>query len=326
MRYATSFSNIRINGTGRLYAALFGAGNIGQEIGELDGLTDNISPSIEKIKSNRVAGGLTIGQVTNETEAQLSFGARELTEFNLRLAYQAAAPDTSSQAAGSFSALAVAIAAGIFVNVGFDNCFVTKLSLGTVTGGPFTIGETVTQATSGATGVVGWVGTGFIEVIGGSGTFVSGQAITGGTSTASAPVSSVVKTKDMIVCDAATPTTRYTYGVDYTCDADYGLIAGVSGGAISGGSAYVWGSYGAAAKSTLYPMSAPSQELTLTFVSDASDNGPRQRITYFRTVPLLSGDRSQIGSGEATIPVQCTVMADTARPVGKQFMSIELFG
>jgi len=62
----------------------------------------------------------------------------------------------------------------------------TKLSHGTVTDGPFQVGEDITGGTSAATGEVTQVESGYLMVKAVSGAFEDGETITGGTSSASA--------------------------------------------------------------------------------------------------------------------------------------------
>ena len=60
-----------------------------------------------------------------------------------------------------------------------------RLYLGTVTGGPYQVGEAISQATSLATAVVAAVGTGYIDINTiANGTFDATHTVTGGTSTA----------------------------------------------------------------------------------------------------------------------------------------------
>jgi len=322
MPIASNASNIRINGTGRLYVADVGSANIGIEVGEMDGLSDNISTAEgEKIYSNRQAGKLVIGIADGETEGSVTFGMREASIENLEMAYAADPADVTSQLAGSIDAVSVDMVEKQYVDVGKTSCFVTKIGIGTVTGGPFVAGEAVAQGS--VTGEIAWVGSGFLELIKVVGTFLSGVAVVGGTSTASASVSTVEKKVDMVVCNLATPTIRYALETDYRVDADYGFIMKMPDSTI-GASAFISCDYEALSKQTIYPMSNAGVEKKLTFVTDANDRGPRQKITYFRAAPKISGDSQKIGEGEQVIPMVCTLLADTSRPAGQQFMAIEL--
>ncbi|MFA6135718.1 MAG: hypothetical protein WC869_17055 [Phycisphaerae bacterium] len=324
MPIASNASNIRINGTGRLYISDVGSANIGLEIGEMDGLSDNISQAEgEKIYSNRQAGKLVIGIADGETEGSVTFGMRESSIENMEIAYAADPADVTSQLAGALDAVEKALVLKQYIDVGKASCFVTKIGLGAVTNGPFVAGDAVIQGA--VTADVAWVGDGFLELINVNGTFLSGVNVVraGVAPQPTAAVSTVEKKVDMVVCNLAIPTIRYALETDYRVDADYGFIMKMPESTI-GATAFISCDHAALSKQTIYPMSNAGVEKKLTFVSDANDRGPRMRITYFRAVPKISGDSQKIGSGEQVLPMVCTLMADTSRPVGQQFYSIEL--
>lgn len=320
---ASNAENIRFNGTGRLYVADVGSARVGMEIGEIDGLSDNYSTSEDKIKSNRTAARATLMAVKNETEVSLSFGMREQSIENLQLAYSAEPANVTSQLAGSLDAQAVAVVAKEYADLGKINCYLTKLGHGAVTDGPFEVGETVSGDDSSATGKIAWVGAGFVELIEVSGSFVSGETITGSVSLASADISSVERLKDYVVTDAATPTTRYEQGEDYRVDADYGYLMKLPDGAM-GATVYVSCQHDAAAKQTLHALSAGDVEKKLVFVTDADDLGPQMRFTYWRVKLSMNGDNQKIGDGESVLSMTGTVMADTTKPTGEQYVKIEV--
>lgn len=323
MPLASSSDNIRFNGTGRLYMADVGSAGVGMEIGEVDGLSDSYATSEDKIKSNRTAARATLKTVKNETEVGMSFGMREQSIENLQLAYSADPANDTSQLAAALEAVQVALVAKEYSDLGKVNCFSTKLGHGAAVGGPFEFGETVSGGSGAATGEIGWVGDGFIELINVSGTFVSGETITGSVSLATAPLSSVEHLKDFIVCDAAVPAVRYVEGVDYRVDADYGFLMKLPDGAI-GDSAFVWCDHEAKTLQTLHAMSAGDVEKKMTFVSDADDLGPQMRYTYHRVKLTLNGDNQKIGDGESILSMTGTVMADSTKPTGQQYVKIEV--
>ncbi len=61
-----------------------------------------------------------------------------------------------------------------------------QLNHGSVTGGPYQVGETITGGTSGETAVVKEVGSGYLLIAAQSGTFTASETLTGGTSGATA--------------------------------------------------------------------------------------------------------------------------------------------
>lgn len=320
---ASNSDNIRFNGTGRMYVADVGAAGVGMEIGEIDGLSDNYSTSEDKIKSNRTAARATLKTVKNETEVSLSFGMREQSMENLELAYSADPANDTSQLASFLDAVTVTMTAKEYSDLGKVDCFIHKLGHGSVTGGPFVVGETVTGGTSSATGQVAWVGADYVELVDVSGTFSSGETISGGTSSASATLSSVENLEDYVVCDAATPTVRYELGTDYRVDADYGYLMKLPDGSI-GATAYVSCDHAAATLQTIHAMSAGDVEKKVTFVTDAGDLGPRTRYTYHKVKMTLNGDNQKIGDGESVLPMTGTVMADTTKPTGQEYVKIEV--
>jgi hypothetical protein len=279
-RYASDFGNIRINGTGRLYANDVGAAGPGEEIGEIDTLTDNISSTYENVTTNRKAGKAIIGSYLTEKTATLNFGAKEMTNTVLQMAYQAAAATSAAQTAGNLVGQEVTFTAiGKFVDLGKLNCFATLVVLSGITG-VFDLGETVTGGTSSASGKVAWIGEGYVELVNVSGTFAAGETVTGGTSAATATVYSAEKVEDMVVTDnATTPTKRYALGTDYVVDAENGFIAKASGSTIPGLTAFVSCGHDSATIETMHGLSDTQIQKKLTFVSDKNDKGPRFRIT-----------------------------------------------
>jgi hypothetical protein len=323
MPIASNSDNIRFNGTGRLYVATVGASGVGMEIGEIDGLSDSMETTTDKIKSNRTAARATLKEVETERTMSLSFGMREQSIENLQLALAADTPNVTSQTAGTIDGVALTMTAKEYNDLGKVNCFITKIGHGTVTGGPFVIGTTVTGGDSNATGDIAWVGSGYLELVNVSGTFVSGETLTA--TTVSATSSSVETLADVVLCDAASPTTRYTLGTDYRVDSDYGFIMKMPSPGTIGATAYVWCDYLAASKSTMHALSAASTEKKLTFVTDADDLGPQMRFTYHKVKLTLNGDRQLIGDGESILPMTGTVLADSTKPTGQQYMQTEVF-
>jgi len=324
MPIASNSDNIRFNGTGRMYVAAVGAAGVGFEVGEIDGLAESVSSSADKIKSNRTAARATLKEVPKEREMTLKFGMREQALRNLELYLSANTASASAQTAGYLEDSAITMTSGEYANVGKLDCFLTKVSHGTVTSGPFTMGDTVTGGTSSATGKVGWVGSGFLELINVSGTFVAGETIT--SSAKSATVSAVEVIEDMIVCDAASATARYVQGTDYRLDVAYGYIMKLPSPGTIGATAYVSCDYGALDIRTVHALSASAIEKKITFVSDQDDIGPRMRITYWKVNLLMDGDRQQIGEGEAPMKMTGTVLVDSTQPTGQQISKTEMIG
>lgn len=320
MALASNVNNIRYNGTGRAYVADVGSLHPGIDLGELENLAFNCKVSTEKLKSTRNAARATILEVETEREASLSFGLREQSEENMKIALLGSAVNTSNQAAGSVDAVSKTWLSDSFIELGHLNVYCTKLSHGTVTSGPFAVGDTVTGGTSSATGKVAYVGSGYVEVANGSGTFVPGETIT--SSGKSAVLSGVEKQEDVIITSSA-GTTRRVNGTDYSIDPDYGYVRKLSGGALVDADKVSY-DYEPVDRKYIWGLSAGSVTKKFTFVSDKDDQGPRQRWTFHKVQINLNGDINLIAEKNATLSITGSVLADTTQPSGQEYYKVEM--
>jgi hypothetical protein len=316
---ASSPNNIRFNGTGRAYVGEV-AGTSFNDLGELETLSYQASTSSTKLKSTRNAARATILEVPNETEASLSFGMREMTEENLKMALLGSAINTDNQSASHVYQTTKTWAADLYLDLGYLNVFSTKVSHGTVTSGPFAVGDTVTGGTSSATGKVAYVGSGFIELVNVSGTLVAGETIS--SSAKSATVNGVETLEDVVITDSA-GTTRRVQGTAYTLDPDYGYIRKLSTGSLADTDKVSF-DYEAVTRKYIYGLSAGSVTKKLIFVADKDDQGPRQRWTFHKVQINLNGDFPLIGEGAQILQATGTVLADTTQPSGQEYYKLEI--
>ena len=319
----TDADNIRYNGTGRVYVGDVGGSSF-MDLGELDGFSFNVSVSKDQLKTTRSADRATILEAESEREASLSFGLQEQTEQNLKMALLGGSISSDDQGAGTVEDNSTALVSDEYVDLGKIDVFVTKLT-GTITG-TIECGETVTGATSGATGKIAWTESGLAELISVSGTFQTGEkAEVDGSNYIT--ISGIEEAKDVVVCDAAvgsgTPTTRYDLGTDYSLDPHYGYLRMLSSGSISS-PAYVSFDYEAVTKNYFHAMSASSVQKKVIMVTDKDDNGLRQRITFHKVNINMNGDWSMIGDGPATIPLEGTVVKDTSQAFGQEYFKLEI--
>lgn len=314
---SSSADNIRFNGTGRCYMADVGS-NAWEDVGELESINFNMSVSTEKIKSTRTAAKATLLERETEREATLSMGLREHTTHNLALALLGSEWSDANQLAGGVDLAALTFAEDKYMELGKYDVFLTKISHGAVTAGPFVIGSTVTMGA--ITAKVVWVGSGFIEVINPSGTVpTTGNVVSG---SVSAAISGVETLRDVCVVDDTTPETRYVQGVDYTLDADYGLIRILSEGSIT--TAAVAYSYKAITRKYNWMLSGGSVVKKVKFVADADDQGPREVLTFHRVQIMMDGDMALLGDGESLISVNGSVLADTSQSSGQEYFKLEI--
>lgn len=125
-------------------------------------------------------------QVVTLVTPSVGFMLDELSHDNVAL-FGMGESETVSETASDQQTLVVAdVNTERFYNLGYKSVGQTRLNHGTVTGGPYVVGETVTGGTSTATAIVTQVGSGYLVVKNITGTFVLSETITGGTSTATA--------------------------------------------------------------------------------------------------------------------------------------------
>lgn len=314
---SSSSDNIRFNGTGRCYMADVGS-NAWEDVGELESINFNMSVSTEKIKSTRTAAKATLLERETEREATLSMGLREHTTHNLGLALLGSDWSDANQLAGGVDLASLTFTADKYMELGKYDVYLTKISHGAVTDGPFTVGMTVTMGA--VTAKVVWVGSGYIEVINPSAAVPSTGDVVSGTATAA--ISGVETLADVCVVDAATPETRYVQGTHYTIDADYGLIRILSEGAVS--ACHVAYSYKALTRKYNWMLSAGSVTKKIKFVADADDQGPREILTFHKVQVMMDGDMALLGDGESVLGLTGSVLADTSQSSGQEYFKLEI--
>lgn len=314
---SSSPDNIRFQGTGRAYMADVDS-NAWEDLGEMESVNFNTSVSTEKIQSTRTAAKATLIERETEREATLTLGLREHTAHNLALALLGSDWSDDNQIAGGVDLASLTFTEDKYMELGKYDVYLTKISHGSVTSGPFTVGMTVTMGA--VTAKVVWVGAGFVEVINPSGSIPTTGDIVSGDATAA--ITGVEAMADVCVVDSATPTTRYVQGQDYTLDADYGLLRILSDGAIS--ACHVAYSYKPITRKYNWMLSGGSKVKKFKFVADADDQGPREILTFKRVQPIMDGDMALLGDGESVIALNCTVLADTTAPSGQEYFKLEI--
>jgi len=315
---ASSADNIRYYGTGRAYEGLVGGASF-NDLGELEDLKFGLKVSTAKLNSTRnAARGLLLEKIT-ETEATITFGLREMTNENLKIAMLSDAVNSNNQAAGFLDQVASTFVSDQYIDLGKLNLTSVKLT-GTITG-TLTVGDTVTGDTSAATGDIAYKAAGYIEVVNVSGTFVVGEEVYKTADTHYITTTAVEVQDDVVVTNAA-GTTRRVQGTDYSLDPDYGFIRKLSTGSIATGDV-VSADYEAVTKSVIHGMSAASVERKLIFVSDKDDNGTRQRWTFWKVNILMNGNFPLIGDGAAILEITGTVLKDSTQASGQEYYKVE---
>jgi hypothetical protein len=168
--------------------------------------------------------------------------------------------------------------------------------------GTFTVGETITQATSGATGTVTSVQTGYIYYKGVSGTFNGTNVITGGTSGATATVTAATgQANYLLVLSSLTAAPTVGASIQFTNGADSGgayVIQATSGGWVNTGS--------------VVTITLAQQKVT------PSVDGATLQIRYnFSQIRLTGHDFLSIGTGGVTTTNYPAVPSQSPAPANQ---------
>lgn len=318
MSLASNTGNIRYNGTGRAYVGAVGGSSMA-EIGEMEGMNFSMKISTEKLKSTRNAARATIIEVETEREAEISFGMREMSEENIKMALMGSAINTLNQSASYVDAVTKTWVNDEYIDLGHLDVYRTRIS-GTITGA-ITVGATVTGATSSASGKVAYVGSGYLLLVHVTGTPQAGEQVR--VDVSNYITATGIETQEDVVLTDSTGATLRVQGTDYSLDPDYGLMRKLSTGAVAALDELSY-DYPAVNRKYVNAMSAGSVEKKLVFVADKDDIGPRQRWTFHKVKIALNGDFPLIGEGAQTLQVTGSVLADTTQPSGQEYFTVEM--
>lgn len=238
----------------------------------------------------------------------------EYSPDNLNLAFRGdGVQSLGNQSASYIDGAQTVMNDTLHIDLGYTDLSYLKISHGTVTGGPFDNGETVTGGTSSATGVVGWAASGYLELYNISGTFVVGEVLTGGTSTATATSTAVETINGIIACDdtAGSQATRYVEGTDYDLDYIGGLVAAISGGqAETDGGIYVHANYPAKTNQSVRTLAGSQASGELLFVGNPR-RGPRWRVQAWNCNVNVSGEINFITEEPGQITLEVMILSDS---------------
>jgi hypothetical protein len=326
MPLATDYKNI-LYGKGRLYFTPQGeSGRL--DLGEIPKFGITVEVEKDPYYSNRSGTRTKKGTLLKEKSAKSSITLDECTAENFNIAFMGDGVVDGSQVAASLDAEETTTVEDRFVDLGKTDLSILKISHGSITSGPFQAGETVTGGTSSATATVAWEDDSdlFLEVIDVSGgPFEIGETITGGTSSASATVSGLETMKDVVVTDAATPTTRYEAGVDYDVDALGGLLRERSGGSIASNTCYVSADCAATTTKSVRGLKGSESRGELLFIGDPGQ-GPRWNVEVWDVNLVVSGEAEFISEDSyLNIPMEAEFFADeTGHPSEPFFRATEI--
>ena len=318
MGLASNADNIRYYGTGRAYEGAVGGASF-NDLGELENFNFGLTVTTDKLKSTRNAARGTLIEKITESEAKVTFGLKEMTNENLKIALLSDAVAADNQAAGYIYQDDPEWVEDEYIDLGKINVFSVKLT-GAITG-TLAAGDTVTGETSAATGKIAYKAAGYIEVVNVSGTFQVGEEVYKTADTHYITTTGVEVQDDVVVTDV-TGVTRRAQGDDYSLDPDYGYIRRLSAGDMEDTDVVSY-DHEAVTKNVIQGMSASSVERKIIFVSDKDDNGIRQRWTFHKVNILMNGEFPLIGEGAAVLAVTGTVLKDSNQASGEEYYKAE---
>lgn len=270
--------------------------------------------ALEKLEHYSSRGGLRAKdkEIISQISPGVSFTLDEINAENVKLLTLGDSAE-QTQTGGVAAAEVVVANEGLFSDLDYREVGSTALAHGSVTNGPFQVGETVTGGTSTATGTVTMVGTGVLYVAT-TDTFQDAEVITGGTSTASATTTAAPAwTAGVILVQDDTDTTTYVAGTDYslsTQDAKVGRIFTITGGSITDADdLHITYQYATSTYTEIYAFKQTQLEGKLRFVSD-NPAGTQQEVLIHRVSLAPSGDTAYIGDDWSTLAFTGEVLKD----------------
>ena len=129
--------------------------------------------------------------------------------------------------------------------------------------------------------------------------------------------------KNITVTDVKSGATVYVEGTDYSVDIASGLITILATGTIVEASTLTWdGTVPAITSFAVEAMSDGNIEGILRYRSSADQVGPRMMVEVWRLAMSPSGALSLLGDAFAEIALSGEALADSTKPVGKQFAKL----
>jgi hypothetical protein len=294
-----------------------------QGMRDLGSITDfNLSISTEKLDHTSKRSGLAVKDKTvivsmNPTGA---FTLEECNVDNFAMTFMAETEQVVQAAQGALTKALTEVAAGYYYELDENFVGVWKLPHGTVTGGPFEAGETLSDG-AGASGTVLRVDDGILVIDVTGGTFDSGATITGGTSTADAALTAdgYFDKSDVVITQAST---IFTPNVDYTVDSMAGMIFIMAGSTLAESTATTV-AFSRKIK-TFYKLNAYAESEVIGKLYFISDNatGSNKVIKGWSVSITPSGDTGLISDEWMALPFELEFMSAENEHPDSPFMQI----
>ena len=263
--------------------------------------------------------------VVNEVSPQVTFTLEELVSDNWQLlVFGTKTTVTQTVSDGALTKVIAKPLKGRYFDLDSRSIQTKLITHGTVTGGPFQKGETITGGTSNKTAVVLEVRSSTSLLIGTDGGITTAETITGGTSNATATTTSggVYTAGAVTVFLTGTPATVYTPTTDYTVDAATGriFITATSNIAEDISITVVFGR-AALTYTKILALDSVGQEGKLRYVSDNPEGGQWEMIIWkVRLKP--NGDTALIGDDWAKLGFQGDILRDATYHPTSPYMDL----
>jgi len=263
--------------------------------------------------------------VVNEVAPQVTFTLEELVADNWQLlVFGTKSTETQLVSDGAKTTVIADPLKSRYFDLGYRNIQTKVVTHGTVTGGPFQKGETITGGTSKKTAVVLEVRSSTSLVIGTDTGITTAEVITGGTSSATATTATTPTYTSGIVTVylTGTPATVYTPTTDYTVDATTGRIYITAASTIVEGTSITVG-FGCAATTytKITGLTSVGQEGKIRYVSDNPEGG-QWEIVIWKVRMKPNGDTALIGDDWAKLGFQGDILRDATYHASSPYMDL----
>lgn len=267
--------------------------------------------------------------IVNELAPQITFTLDELVSDNWQLLVFGEKTEVSQVADDSNTVVIPAPLKDRYYDLGLRAIASTRITHGTVTSGPFQVGETVHNAVApnNATATIVEVGATWLIVkdvaVNGSGTaFAASDTLTGATSSATATASTGAVAVPGLVSLKTTSGSTYYASTDFSVDAVSGRIYFPSTSTIVEGTSLT-ANFGVAATTynKINALTSVGQDGKLRYVSDNPQGGQYEMIIWkVRIKP--NGDTALIGDDWATLPFQGDILRDATYHPSSPYMDL----
>lgn len=261
--------------------------------------------------------------VVNELAPQITFALDELVSDNWQMLVFGDKTSVTQSADDSNSVVIASPLKGRYYDLGLRAIASKRMTHGTVSGGPFQVGETVTGGTSSATAVVVEVLSGALVLNTVAGTFQAAETITGGTSSATAAVTvAPIDVSGLVSLKTTSGNTYYAVNTDYTVDAVTGRIFLTESSTIVEGTSLTV-NFGVAATTydKITALTAVGQDGKIRYVSDNPVGGACEMIIWkVRIKP--NGDTGLIADDWARLPFQGDILRDATYHPNSPYMDM----